>query len=144
MGGEGEPCHPTQQDPNARSPTSASVGRFESRIEQIEIDGQTAKALKEICSRKPFKKRRVEEYTYWIEGVEQTEQTVDNPPNRTKRTNPRLALLIRRGKSRLKTTIPCPVDLFFRIRPISFEFLDGATRKAIEEYESTLNYLPFE
>ena len=110
------------------------------RSKEIRIDPRTAELLRGVCSERPFKWRHGERYSYWIEGVGHVERKAWFRRKIWNRWDPRIYLLIRRGKSRLKRTVPCAVCDHEALRPVTLEALDEGIREQIEQCEAGRSY----
>ena len=108
-------------------------GRGEQRSAEVTISPNTAVLLREICSSRPFKPRAGDCYSYWIEGVGHIEQNVGS---KFHKWNPRMYLLVRRGKSRLKRRIPCTIYEYEALLPIARETLDDDLLQQILRWEA--------
>ena len=79
--------------------------------EDINISTETGKSILATLSKKPFKTKVGDEYTYWITGVGNLEKLISKNGETIKTIcyDPIIFLLICRGKSRLKEEIPCTI-----------------------------------
>jgi hypothetical protein len=108
---------------------------------EVPIDGNTAEHLRGVCSEQPFERRPGQHCTYWIVSLGYTEDRARFRADLWHRWDPRLHLLIRRGRSRVKRTVPCTVEDFESLHPMIRETLSHRIRETIEPGDRARRFL---
>jgi hypothetical protein len=78
------------------------------RQQRLLIDKVTALELGEACRQRPFRpEASAEEYSYWIDTLAHSHKSGRAGGGQVIRTDPRILVLVRRGKSRVRVAVPC-------------------------------------